>query len=35
MQTPFLDDTSSSHLLLWIMIILFVAGALIAYFVLK
>ncbi|NLG39480.1 MAG: hypothetical protein GX545_06120 [Fibrobacter sp.] len=35
MQTPFLDDTSSSHLLLWIMIILFMTGAIVAYFVLK
>lgn len=35
MQTPFLDDNSSSHLLLWIMIIVFVTGALVAYFLLK
>lgn len=35
MQTPFLDDNSSSHLLLWIMIILFVAGAIAAYVVFK
>lgn len=35
MQTPFLDDNSSSNLLLWVMIIVFVTGALVAYFLLK